>query len=559
MKLIRKKLINGQALASGYKGNISSSSITDKNWGTEVLDNTLDYHSTESEIEVLSRYKDSGYIEKISFTNNGLTMTEEDSLGRFIEFPVVPYEYEHDTNGVKGAGKKKEECKGYLPTVYFTGEDGFVRLLKKTPCYDHDGTKEAVVEDISQREYINKILCDKVELYKTEIPNEKIFPSGSGVKLEFYFWSDSVIKINLEHMKQLAWTRFSNVKNFKVKVKDVNGDVENHKKAYFRMLDDNDSLITDYSDLEKVPGILEFKIPNSKDKIPYELYYGYSISQVNDKLKFDLWKSKMTNGIEFRHPYLPDSKDASVPTLNILGKKDVVLTAYGREIFWNSGFKDYTGIVIFVRPTIDIGEYVSADKSTGFTSNIRSEFCKSIKKEVKKHCKKTPYLTSQKQRELSEVEQFVSAITGNSDKSKNIRNSFKLLAGYGTKELKNKTNWSQKTLVRDFDLVVKTGNSTDAFEFQASNEPSDFRHMDGINARIDLLFLNGNVEHRNFYWVAESHSHAGHLKELLIKKADVLNNTHFENIFFLTSEQAFNGFDDDDVMTINIKKDILGK
>ena len=30
MKLIRKKLINGQALASGYKGNISSSSITDK-------------------------------------------------------------------------------------------------------------------------------------------------------------------------------------------------------------------------------------------------------------------------------------------------------------------------------------------------------------------------------------------------------------------------------------------------------------------------------------------------------------------------------------------------
>ena len=66
-QLIKTKLINGQALASGYKGNISSSSITEKNWGTEVLDNALDYHSTESEIEVLSRYKDSGYIEKISF------------------------------------------------------------------------------------------------------------------------------------------------------------------------------------------------------------------------------------------------------------------------------------------------------------------------------------------------------------------------------------------------------------------------------------------------------------------------------------------------------------
>ena len=127
-------------------------------------------------------------------------------------------------------------------------------------------------------------MCDKVELYKTEIRNEKIFPNGSVVKLEYYFWNDSVIKINSELLKQLAWTRFSNVKNFKIKVKDVNGDVENHKKAYFRMLDDNDSLITDYSDLEKVPGILNFEIPNSTEKIPYEIYYGYSLSQVNDKL-----------------------------------------------------------------------------------------------------------------------------------------------------------------------------------------------------------------------------------------------------------------------------------
>ena len=30
-QLIKTKLINGQALASGYKGNISSSSITEKN------------------------------------------------------------------------------------------------------------------------------------------------------------------------------------------------------------------------------------------------------------------------------------------------------------------------------------------------------------------------------------------------------------------------------------------------------------------------------------------------------------------------------------------------
>ena len=97
----------------------------------------------------------------------------------------------------------------------------------------------------------------------------------------------------------------------------------------------------------------------------------------------------------------------------------------------------------------------------------------------------------------------------------------------------------------------------DLMEFQPSNEPSDYKHLDGINYRIDMLCLNDNTKYRNYYWVAKSHTKFSKMKEVLTEVSASFKNTVFQNIFFLTYDNTVNGFDEDKIMKLNIKKDIL--
>ena len=154
-------LITDQGIA-GYKQHIASNTINAKNWGAEILDNAEEYNSSIVEIEVLERWDNTlNSIKLLTIQNNGDWLSEEDAMDRFIKYPDKPYEYPTKGNGCKGAGKKKEEGKAYIPKTYFAHPDGFVRLLKKTPCYDKPGKDEAVLENLTQEDYNNFIVCDK--------------------------------------------------------------------------------------------------------------------------------------------------------------------------------------------------------------------------------------------------------------------------------------------------------------------------------------------------------------------------------------------------------------
>ena len=561
LKLIKTHLIDDQGIAS-YKLHINSNTINAKNWGAEILDNAEEYNSSIVEIEVVGRWDNTlNSIKLLTIQNNGDWLSEEDAMDRFIKYPDKPYEYPNNGNGCKGAGKKKEEGKAYIPKTYFAHPDGFVRLLKKTPCYDVDGKDEAVLENLTQEDYNNFIACDKVELYKTDIKNEDIFDNGKGIKMHFYFWGDSEFQLQSYLLKQLAWTRYSNVKNFQINFKDVNGDVEHHKKAYFRMLDEHDNLICDYTELKKIDKIMNVKVPNKNDVIPFQLYYGYSLSPSHDKDKYDIWSKKYKTGIEFRHPYLPNSAD--VPVLNLLGVDDVILAAYARNFFWSSGFKDYTGLNVFAKPLVDIRRFVSSDKSDGFTETTRTAFCGEVRKTFRDLKLKSPHHDASKKLETLEVQQFINRMTG---ENRDLRNCFKLLVPYyNENQLKDKTCWIPPGTLLDREIDLRNEyryegvDYVDLWEFQPSNEISDNYHLDGINSRIDILCLNDNTKYRNYYWVAKKHTKFSKIKELLISVSDSFKNTVFENIFFLTYDDTVNGFDEDKIMKLNIEKDILKK
>ena len=95
---IKTIIIKGSELADGYKSRMHDKGITSDNYGTEIADNALDYKSTELNIECEERWP-SGNIKKLSFTNNGKSMSDDIALTRFIlSSPTPATHYTDDIN-----------------------------------------------------------------------------------------------------------------------------------------------------------------------------------------------------------------------------------------------------------------------------------------------------------------------------------------------------------------------------------------------------------------------------------------------------------------------------
>ena len=105
----------------GFKQQLHSSPITRENWGTEILDNSIDSDSTEVLCEVFDRY-DKGWIQRLDITNNGLPL-DDDNLRPYLRFPIKPRNHYKDliSTGVRGVGAKLEEYRiGYKEKTYYS-------------------------------------------------------------------------------------------------------------------------------------------------------------------------------------------------------------------------------------------------------------------------------------------------------------------------------------------------------------------------------------------------------------------------------------------------------
>ena len=542
----------------GFKQQLHSSPITRENWGTEILDNRIDSDSTEVLCEVFDRY-DKGWIQRLDITNNGLPL-DDDNLRPYLRFPIKPRNHYKDliSTGVRGVGAKLEEYRiGYKEKTYYSSEDGYIRMLIKIPCTDLNGVDGVSVNELSHYKFEHTICSERVELYKTEIKNEEMFPSGRGMKQQFYIWEDTPIgELTLDNIQKLAWTRFSQCKNFKVNFSDKTTDEKTkHKKVYFHYLDEYENPVSEYTDLPKVPGLHTIKVKNTNiPSLQYEMWVCNTISQTYEIDRWDTWENRTQSGIPFHHPQFSNTLDN--PVLNIVGNKDVIIFASGRDKAFPTYGKELVGVKMFIKFKTDIRQYLAAQKSEGFSQKeLWDEIRKSVKKVVKENGFTNPWEHKTTKSEDSAVLQFVSRITNG---SMDVRQSFELLnREYNTEELIERDNYVPFENVEhreiDLQLTYNSGKYTDLFEFQDTNKDSDFKHSDGIQARINRICSQNNIRYKNFYWVVQKYNkkHIMHLLEALQRVKFV--DTIFEKIIFLTHDDIKNGFKMKDVRIVNVK------
>lgn len=557
---IKTIIILGSELADGYKSRMHDKGITSDNYGTEVGDNAKDYKSTQLNIECKERWP-SGNIKHLFFTNNGKSMSDETALTRFIlSSPTPATHYTDDMSGVRGVGKRLEECKGYLPRVFYSGEDGYVRVLEKNPCSDMEGEKNIELEDLTTHHYYETIEFDKISLYKTDIKNQDMFQDGIGVKLEMFLWDDCSIKVEMYKIQQNLWTRYSQVKNLNINFIEGN-EITNHKKAYFKILSDTGNPVNNYTDLHKLNKPISVELPdlekpNSTITVPMELYWGHELSDKYDGDKCRLWKERTLNGIQFKHQHLPDSK-TGVPLLNILGEDDTIVWAGARSDFWTEFKETERGLIVFVKPRKSLRKYMATQKSLGFSNEqVTKSITEVVRNTIRNNGIVSPHHNKSKKLEDAEVEQFIERMTGDDN---NVRTSFQLLSSiYDADEIDVDDNWQNSIPFdgRQVDLVYESlkFKSSVLWEFQPSNKDSDTRHLDGVMSRINLTCCRDNTEISEFVWVARKFlkRHIKLLKKML--KNLKWENTKFTDVYLVTHKQIQKGFKVKDVIKINIEE-----
>tara|TARA_R100001377_G_C3188109_1_gene109410 strand:+ start:48 stop:1769 length:1722 start_codon:yes stop_codon:yes gene_type:complete len=569
-KLIKTEYMDFKGGLPAHKSNIHSVAVTSNTFGTEFVDNFGDYKASEVTITVSERWS-SGDIKYISFEGDSVSMSEETALDKYIRFPLTPYDHydAKSMTGVRGCGKKLEEAKGYSPKTYFSGDDGYVRLLEKTPCYDYDGKDEADLESLSTFKYEKKILCDRVDLYKTDIKNEEMFPSGNGLKIIMLLWEDCPISdIKLHKIESTLRSRYSMVKNFRLTfIDETTGNKSEHKTVFMKLLNKVTKLpVTQYTDFNRISNvkIKDKKIlarlddDNKKPKkthISFDIYWEHTLHQNHDRDDLNLYETHVGNGTKFRPTGTTDSQ-AGMPQLNILGSDDVIVWSTSK--FWTSFTEKERGLILFLKPKFDIREFLAREKAMGFSDGyFKTTLFELIRKTIRDNKIRAPYWNSEKKKEDAEVEVFVDRMV---DGNPAVRQSFMLLdSNLDEDELVDRNSYILREPIEgreiDLQIISDIKKTIELFEFQASTVNSDQDHCDGILSRIAHFCSLDNDTYRNFYWVAKKHKHVRKLKKLL--KSLRWENTVFENVYFLTHTDIENGFRRDKIMRINIKKDIL--
>jgi len=565
--LLKTTLMNQGGGLAAHKSSIHSVAVTSDTFGTEFTDNFGDYKASEVTITVSERWS-SGDIKYISFEGDSLSMSEEIALDKYIRFPLTPYKHydAKSMTGVRGCGKKLEEAKGYSPKTYFSGDDGYVKLLEKTPCYDNDGKDEADLESLSTRKYEKEILCDRVDLYKTDIKNEEMFPSGNGLKLIMLLWEDCPISdIELHKIETNLRSRYCMVKNFRLTfVDETSGDISEHKTVFLKLIDKITKLpVTQYTDFNKIENVklkdkkIIARLDDKKSNLSFDIYWEHTLHQNHDRDDLNLHETHVGKGKEFR-PAGTINSTAGMPQLNILGSDDVIV--WSTSEFWRTFGEKERGLILFIKPKFDIREFLAREKAMGFSDGyFKKILFEKIKKTIRDNQIRAPYWNSIKKKEDAEVDIFVDRMV---DGNGLVRQSFLLLnSNLNEDELVDRNCYVERDKIEgreiDLHIISDIEKTIELFEFQASTVNSDQDHCDGIFSRIASFCSLDNDKYRNFYWVAKKHKHVRKLKTVL--KSLRWENTVFENVYFLTHTDIENGFQSKNIQKINIKKDILKK
>ena len=211
-------------------------------------------------------------------------------------------------------------------------------------------------------------------------------------------------------------------------------------------------------------------------------------------------------------------------------------------------------LIFFIKPKRNINSRYAINKSNGYSDEeFGNELRDKIKSIIKDNKIKNNYHDASKKAEDSEVLQWIDYVCD--IESTEIQKDLKRMTGGLKEEITKKKNWKpfkKDDSKREIDLRNESIRLW--MEWQVSTMKSDTEHLDGISSRINLVGRQDSP-YDTFVWVAKKHNHADELKNLL--KGFDWGDNHLKQVVLLTSDEAFSGFDLDELPVINIENDII--
>ena len=540
-------IINEHRLAH-LKSKMDEDSINSNIWGAEFTDGAYDFKSSEITFRVTEKYGD-GKLKRIIIFNDGNPLSIKDLDKRFLSFPTTKFPYDNTMIGVRGSGTKSTAFRvGYFEYIKSWDEESErFYIAKLVPCQDEDGKYP---HDISDDSFYKEDFKLNVESIRVDIEFYEKDDLPSGLEYGVRWFSDADIEFNEDKIKRWLSARYSQTNNFKIYFEDTTKGNKLTRdlvsKTHLGMLK-NDKPVYEYSDLELYDDLIEV------DGKEFDLYYGCRISSKSDAIQNKKLTKITKDEYDLYRAIAKQGRRGDSPLTVHLNHNGIVTFI---KPWGYSEFDETTSwMIYFLKPKININEVYAANKSSGYSDE---KFEDNIENEVRQIVKKTPiknnYANSQKKRENSEVEQFVKYITDS--ESTEIQKDFaSLLEVEDLSLLTEKKNWilfKDDESLREIDL--RNPKVRAACEFQPSTEKSDTKHLDGIASRINLV---GRCDspYDTFIWVAKKHSHYNELINLL--KGYKWEDNHLKQIVFLTSEEVLDSFFPNNVLKIDIEKDIL--
>ena len=534
-------IIQDQHLA-WFKGNKDEQGIKGNNFGVEGSDNAFDQDSMNFEMTINEYWPDTNKPKTIKLKNDGENLTPTIMGNEFIKMPTKSNKYSIKSIGCRGFGGKAEWTRAGMPKVVKT--KGY--RMDFTPCSDADGKYPVDFDGLS---HYNEDAYESVSWVITE--DDTI---SKGVETTIHVNKDCPLVFNLTSIHKYMSKRYSQLNNFNVVARDeVKNTTFKSKKVVFRSLDKNGNLMSDISSLPKYP--TKIKVDSPIGEIEFTIYYNWRISSTNDKLKYEDWQEKSKDCYEFK---IPNIKDASQPTLNVLNQNNILIQSTGRGkgfwANWNPG--QHGQLEIFVKPNKSLNPLLARVKSVGISvDSFRNDLAEKVG-EIIRADKKTftgPYHNVSQKQEDNTVDQWLDLIT-NKQKGKMQRLALNTISEHLTPKLtSNKDSWIVRRDLecREIDVRFKENILQ---EWQEGT--SDTGHLDGIESRLNLICRDTDT-YKQLWWIAEKHTLRDDLVKLM-KGFDWKENTTFEKVYLITKDQMFDGWEDDDELSvINLQEDVL--
>ena len=430
------------------------------------------------------------------------------------------------------------------------GENGCIVRQEFSYYYDREGEELIDESDYTFDNIYENCGSIHWKLIQTDIPNiEKFESSEKGWLVTNLIYEDTPIDITLEKLQKNLQMKHKECKiNFEFNYLD---NKLNDKTIFHRVLNSNGQLMKSFREFKVHTEYLEI---NWKGNIlRFKIWYEHRISEKNDKLKFNEFKRQIKGNIEYKIKHKPYES----PLLSILGPRDIILSCKDGGQWWSGWkFKEYRGLDIFLEPLQDMSKYFSNVKTNGYSNKkLNTEIELGMIDMLKSSDDfLSPYFDESQKQEDALADQFV-AVVQNQKEGKEVRLSYSQL-GIKPEDMMERKNWELRETPEFYEGDIRLLSNANVW-WELQEKESDQVHLNGLFGRISVHSIEKN-DYDFYIWTADKHTKYRRLIRLL-KTLNWREDNRLKKILLITNEQLLNGFENHEIISIDVESEIINK